>query len=109
MAPSARLIERSTLAAGALALAASSFLPLLAPWTDPRCGWTCYTPLAPGESPPAPPRPISGTTLWDTRPSLAVLTLAAAALAVVVGLTVRHLRATRRGRGSGPHGRAPGR
>jgi hypothetical protein len=97
LAPSGtlRLPERSILAAGALALAASSFLPLLAPWTFPCRGWTCYSPLLPGERPPAPPRPISGTTLWDTRPSLAVLTLAAAALAVLVGMTVRDLRARR--------------
>jgi hypothetical protein len=98
LAPSApRIAERLILAAGALALAASSFLPLLAPWTYPECGWTCYSPLSPGES---PPRPISGATLWTTRPSLAILTLAAAALAVVVGVTVRDLRARRAAAGA---------
>jgi hypothetical protein len=48
--------------------------------------------LLPGQR---PPRPIAGTTLWDTRPSLAVLTLGAAALAVVVGFTVRDVVARR--------------
>lgn len=91
MAPSARTTERSILAAGAFALAASSFLPLLAVWKAPPCpGWTCYWPI-----PRRVPTPVTGTTLWDTRPSLAVLLVAAAALALVVGATVRAVVARR--------------
>jgi hypothetical protein len=82
-----RHLERLILAAGACALAASSFLPMVgrpARWKVPDCGWTCYSPLPPGWR----LQSVSGAAPWDTRPALAVLLVAVAALALVVGLVV---------------------
>lgn len=82
MAPSARLIERSTLAAGALALAASSFLPTLAHVHSDA--WTLYS-----VGPVRRVSGVAGTNLWNLRPSLALLLLGAAALVVAVGFPAR--------------------
>lgn len=71
-----------TLAAGAFALAASSFLPTLA--HAHSGGWTLYT-----DREVRYVSGVAGTNLWNLRPSLAVLLLCAAALVVAVGWPVR--------------------
>jgi hypothetical protein len=94
LAPSsARIAERLTLAAGALALAASSFLPELAahPFSASD-GWTLYA--------PAHLHRADALTPWSLRPSLAILLLAAAALVLATGWTVRAVAGRRAAAGA---------